>query len=257
MSRGAKRALVLSAHPDDETICAGGTMALLARSGVAVTICCSTRGEGGVVGSPPVCRPQDLGACRTRELRRAGRVLGAAAVTFLGYVDPPVAAGHVLQAATGDVGEYAGRILRVLRRRRPLVVITHGSNGEYGHPQHVVTHRAMLAAWREWDNDSAALYTFAAAASPGQYFSAFRNAEDVPTLVVDIRSVLDLKHRAFACHASQIAVTLRDAGLSDMAGMFPAWEALRRWAGPPLLEEWLDGVAIAVAAEEARSAVEA
>ncbi|MDP3046330.1 MAG: PIG-L family deacetylase, partial [Chloroflexota bacterium] len=51
--------LIIVAHPDDETICAGGTMALLASRGVDVTVACSTRGEGGVSGDPPLCRTKE------------------------------------------------------------------------------------------------------------------------------------------------------------------------------------------------------
>jgi LmbE family N-acetylglucosaminyl deacetylase len=72
------------------------------------------------------------------------------------------------------------------------------------------------------------LYYFAAAAPPGGYFSIFRNPNDPPTLTVDITPVLDLKHRAFACHATQIATTLKDARLKSMAGMFPPREAFHR-----------------------------
>ncbi len=233
---GETRALIVVAHPDDETICAGGIIALLAGRGVKVTICCSTRGEGGVAGDPPVCLAAELGACREGELRRAAAVLGAADVRFLGYVDPPVGPSNTLRAASDDVEEFAGRLLMVLREVRPQMVVTHGSNGEYGHPQHVVTHRAVRRAWARWGQAGASLYTFAPAAPSGQYFGAFRNASDEPTVMVDVSGVLAVKERAFACHASQVAATLKDAGLKEVAGMFPLWEGLRRWAGGPVLE---------------------
>lgn len=233
---GDVRALFVTAHPDDETICAGGMIALLARRGVSVTVCCSTRGEGGVTGEPPVCLPEDLGACREGELRRAAAVLGAERVTFLGYVDPAAGPGNVLKAASDDLEEYAGRVLATLRAERPQLVVTHGSDGEYGHPQHVMTHRAVMLAWQRWGEPGGSLYTFAPAAEAGRYFGAFRNASDPPTAMVDIASVLGLKEEAFACHASQVATTLRDAGLPRVAGMFPPWEGLSRWRGGRALE---------------------
>jgi LmbE family N-acetylglucosaminyl deacetylase len=240
--RGPTVALAIVAHPDDETICAGGALALLASRGVDVTVACSTRGEGGVTGDPPLCRAEDLGERREAELRQAAGLLGARSVVFLGYVDPPVAPGNLPQAAATDLTEYAGRVLNLLRSLEPDIVITHGSNGEYGHPQHVITHQAVMAAWRRWRNEApgraegAALYTFAAACPPADAFSFFRNPSDAPTTTVDISTVLQRKAEAFAAHATQVATTLKDAGLLSTENMFPAREYFRRWSGPLLLE---------------------
>ena len=166
---------------------------------------------------------------------------------FLGYLDPPVAPGNLPQATTTDIAEYAGRIVSLLRTVDPDLVITHGSNGEYGHPQHVITHHAVLTGWRQWQGETddqtgialdtrAALYTFAAACSLGEAFGSFRNPSDAATTIVDISAVRQRKIRAFAAHATQVATTLRDAGLASTRGMFPPREYFRRWAGPPLLE---------------------
>lgn len=238
---GASRrcALVITGHPDDETICMGGTIALLAARGVQVTLCSATRGEGGETGEPPVCRREDLGVCREAELRRAAAVLGAAGVAFLGYIDPRAEPSGPLSAATTDLAEHTARILDLLRLADPGIVFTHGANGEYGHPQHAATHDAVLAAWRRWRRRGASLYTFAAAAGPGRYFSSFRNDDDPPSVEVDIAAVIETKHRAFACHASQAATTLKDAGRTTVDGMFPPWEAFRRRRGPARLEQWL------------------
>ena len=217
-------------------------MALLANRNVDVTVACSTRGEGGVTGDLPLCRMEELGDRREAELRLAASLLGAQSVVFLGYVDPPVAPGNLPQAATTDVAEYAGRVLGLLRTVHPDLVITHGSDGEYGHPQHVITHEAVMAAWRLWQNEGpgraegAALYTFAAACPPADAFSFFRNPSDVPTTTVDISAVCQRKTEAFAAHATQVATTLKDAGLLSTENMFPARESFRHWAGPLLLE---------------------
>lgn len=220
-------------------------MALLADHGIDVVVACSTRGEGGVTGDPPLCLPAELGDRREAELRLAARLLGTKSVLFLGYVDPPVAPGNLPQAATTDVGEYAGRVLSLLRAVGPDMVLTHGSNGEYGHPQHVITHQAVLMAWRQWQDktrggtEQGSLYTFAAGCPPGDAFGAFRNPSDVPTAVVDISAVRQRKTEAFEAHATQVATTLRDAGLPSTRNMFPAREYYRRWGGAPLLETLL------------------
>jgi LmbE family N-acetylglucosaminyl deacetylase len=239
------QALIIVAHPDDETICAGGALALLAGRGVALTVACSTRGEGGVTGDPPLCEPADLGDRREAELRSAARLLGVEFVLFLGYVDPPVGPGNLPQAAAMDLAEYAGRVLKLLQSVDPDLVITHGSDGEYGHPQHIITHRAVMAAWHRWRQqqredagivEGASLYTFAAGCPPEDAFSVFRNPSDAPTTVVDITAVRQRKIAAFAAHATQVATTLKDAGLPGTQNMFPSQEFYRRWTGPPLLE---------------------
>src|SRR4051812_38934684 len=83
-----KSILAIGAHPDDETVMAGGTLAMLASRGIAVHIISATRGEGGEMGEPPVCTREALGGVRSEELRCAGQALGAAEVDFLGYIDP-------------------------------------------------------------------------------------------------------------------------------------------------------------------------
>ena len=80
--------LVIGAHPDDETVMAGGTLAILAQRGLNVHLVCATRGEGGEMGEPPICTREELGRVRSAELECAGQALGAASVDYLGYVDP-------------------------------------------------------------------------------------------------------------------------------------------------------------------------
>lgn len=65
-----------TAHPDDETVFAGGTLALLAGGEADVRVLCATRGEGGEMGEPPICLRAELGPKREGELRCAARALG-------------------------------------------------------------------------------------------------------------------------------------------------------------------------------------
>jgi LmbE family N-acetylglucosaminyl deacetylase len=248
--------LCVSAHPDDGVICMGGTLALLSRRGVHLTMLCTTRGEGGEVGNPPVCRQEELGVVRVQEEHCSAQVLGVQQVLFLDYVDPRPAPDGSLLSAVADPQEFERQIVRLLSRLRPDVVVTHGSTGEYGHPQHLATNRAVTAAFFSADDPvrfaelglapyrPRLLYYFAAAAPSGGYFSIFRNPHDPPTLTVDIAPVLDRKHRAFACHATQIATTLKDARLPSMAGMFPPSEAFhRRYPAEQLPDDLLAALA--------------
>src|SRR5947207_11818649 len=82
------RVLAVSAHPDDDTLFAGGTLAKYASEGHRVYTLCTTRGEGGEVGDPPVGPKEQLGVLREAEARCAARALGEADIFFLDFVDP-------------------------------------------------------------------------------------------------------------------------------------------------------------------------
>ena len=75
--------LAFFAHPDDETMLAGGTLALLAHSGSQVHYLSATRGEGGEVGEPPRCKVEELGQVRAEELACAVHALGGISLTCL------------------------------------------------------------------------------------------------------------------------------------------------------------------------------
>src|SRR5438093_9213790 len=80
--------LAVSAHPDDDTLFAGGTLAKYAAEGYDVYTLDTTRGEGGEVGEPPVGPKEQLGVLREAEARCAARALGEKDIFFLDFVDP-------------------------------------------------------------------------------------------------------------------------------------------------------------------------
>lgn len=140
---GALRLMAVLAHPDDESLGVGGTLAHYAASGVETCVVTATRGERGRFHDN-ANRPDDeqVGRVRERELRAAARDLGVRDVALLGYRD-----GELDRA---DVREAVGRIVEHLRRVRPHVVLTFGPDGAYGHPDHIaisqLTAAAVLAA---------------------------------------------------------------------------------------------------------------
>ena len=75
--------LAFFAHPDDETILFGGTLALLAQLGNQVHYVSATRGEGGEVGEPPLCLPAELGQVRAQEMACAVEALGGVSLNFM------------------------------------------------------------------------------------------------------------------------------------------------------------------------------
>ena len=209
MDETTGRALCISAHPDDETLNAGALMAMLAQRGVTTHVLGVTRGEKGQVGDPPVCQREELGEVREAELRCAADVLGVESVEVIGYLNPAYVIGSEnLTAFEADPAEFESRIVDSCDRLRPDVVITHGSQGEYGHPGHVLVHETVLRAHQALrtrsDIPAPALYTFAAAV-PGQQNRCF-NDTDPADIVIDVAPWLDKKTAAIACHRTQHAL---------------------------------------------------
>jgi LmbE family N-acetylglucosaminyl deacetylase len=200
--------LVFFAHPDDETILIGGTLALLADVGVRVHYLSATRGEGGEVGEPPLCAPEDLGVLRAEELRCAVETLGAESLNFLDYVDPRIGPGEELFAFEADFFNLVKEVETHIFRTCADFVITHGSNGEYGHPAHLLVNQAARQAISTLGESAPALYSvspsFADHPKP-----RLANRDDPAHLLVDIRTTLKKKIAAAFCHRSQNALFVR------------------------------------------------
>lgn len=133
------RLLCVLAHPDDEALGIGSTLAKYARAGVETYLVTATRGERGWQGDEkeyPGLRA--LGKTREAELRCSAAILGLREVNFLDYVD-----GDVDQA---DPGEAIAKITRHIRRLQPQVVITFPPDGVYGHPDHIAISQFTTAA---------------------------------------------------------------------------------------------------------------
>lgn len=168
------RILFVHAHPDDETIATGGTIAALVADGDQVTVLTATRGEGGEV-IPPEMKALEgdragLAQVRESEIEAAMRALGVTDHRFLGtrrggaatlperrFEDSGMAwgpDGHAVPAPSmtaaalcaAEVSEVADYIAAVIDEVRPHAVITYSANGGYGHPDHVRVHDATVAA---------------------------------------------------------------------------------------------------------------
>jgi N-acetyl-1-D-myo-inositol-2-amino-2-deoxy-alpha-D-glucopyranoside deacetylase len=156
--------LFVHAHPDDETLTAGLTMAHYVREGHPVHVLTCTLGEEGEVIPPELlhldaAHDDVLGPYRREELRAAmdslgvgHEVLGADAATGVlsRYRDSGMAgtpsAGNPAAFVKADLDEAAAMVADVVRRIRPAVVVTYDEQGGYGHPDHIQTHRVTCAA---------------------------------------------------------------------------------------------------------------
>jgi N-acetyl-1-D-myo-inositol-2-amino-2-deoxy-alpha-D-glucopyranoside deacetylase len=153
----ARRVLFVHAHPDDECIGNGATMARYASEGAHVTLITCTRGEEGEVLVPALAnlaadQNDELGAHRELELDAAMAVLGVTDHRFLGapgryrdsgMMDLPTndREGSFWRA---DVDEAAGYLVAVIREVRPQALATYNDFGGYGHPDHIQTHRVAM-----------------------------------------------------------------------------------------------------------------
>ena len=131
--------MLVVAHPDDESLGMGGTLARYAAEGVATSLITATRGQRGWFGAPDENPgPEMLGQIRERELRDAARTLGVGELILLDYMD-----GDLDQT---DPREIVPLIAGHIRRLRPQVVITFDPFGVYGHPDHIAISQFTLAA---------------------------------------------------------------------------------------------------------------
>jgi LmbE family N-acetylglucosaminyl deacetylase len=135
------------AHPDDESLLTGGTLAKAAAEGHRVVIVVATCGERGLAGAEDGVGAV-LADVRMRELRTAARALGCARVVPLGFGDSglhPVR-GDTRAFAHVDVDAAADRLAEVLREEAADVLLVYDRNGGYGHPDHVQVHRVGTLA---------------------------------------------------------------------------------------------------------------
>ncbi|MFF5485922.1 N-acetyl-1-D-myo-inositol-2-amino-2-deoxy-alpha-D-glucopyranoside deacetylase [Streptomyces virginiae] len=226
----ARRLLLVHAHPDDESINNGVTMAKYAAEGAHVALVTCTLGEEGEVIPPGLAhlaadRDDTLGAHRVGELAAAMAELGVHDHRFLGgpgrFRDSGMMGApqnHRAEAFwSADVDEAAAYLVEVIRELRPQVLVTYDPDGGYGHPDHIQAHRvamraAELAAETAYRRDLGAPHTvgkiywnrvprsvveegFARlrAAGGGVPFPAVASPGDVPGVVADERITTEIE----------------------------------------------------------------
>ena len=203
--------LVVVAHPDDETMLAGGTLAMIAKAGAQVHILSATRGEGGDIGRPPICTREEVGIVREEEMKCAVNALGGASLQFMDYIDPLVGENNELYAFAGEQGEVAGKIIKAIQANHIDVVITHGSNGEYGHAGHLKVHACVLLAVMSLPEKERPLLYSMQGSFAGHPKVRVMNQDDPAHIVLDIKSVEHEKLAAITCHKTQHGLFLRKA----------------------------------------------
>jgi LmbE family N-acetylglucosaminyl deacetylase len=152
-----KRLLVSLAHPDDESFGSGPLVAKLVAEGAEVTLICGTNGDVGSAEEKYLQGYSSVAEMRLAELDCAAKVLGFKEVVLFGYRD----SGMMGSADNNDpkslwqapLDEVTDRIVEVMRRVRPQVILTFDPYGGYGHPDHIKINRATLAAFQKVQSD--------------------------------------------------------------------------------------------------------
>jgi LmbE family N-acetylglucosaminyl deacetylase len=208
--------LVVLAHPDDESLACGGTIARLSDGGAKVVLLCASRGEKGAVSDPALIGDASLATVRGRELQDAAKVLGIADVSVLDHPD-----GDLRWAA---VPQFHVDIVLAIQRYRPDAVITFAEDGLYWHLDHIGVHERTFTAVKSFGPWAPPLYYVTirqglmqeivdaarsnGAALRGRPFNvepeAFGDYAKPPDFVVDVRDWVPRKLAALRCHRTQI-----------------------------------------------------
>ena len=209
--------LAIFAHPDDESLACGGTLARLADDGVRVVLLCASHGERGQSADPAVPRGVELGRVRECELREAAKVLGIADVILLDHPD-----GEIRWA---NVEQLHGQILQAIEEYAPELVITFDEDGLYWHVDHIGVHERTMTAVKSLGAAAPPLYyvtmpygvmrkvTDAAVANgcvpPGSMLfgitpDAFGIAAEPHSLTVNVANWVPRKLAALRCHHTQM-----------------------------------------------------
>jgi len=216
------------AHPDDEAIATGGTMAKAASEGHRVVLVVATKGEHGEVPDGYLRPGEQLWERREAETHAAAEILGVARVEFLGYADSGMLGTPENDLPESfwqaDVEEAARRLAAIAEEEGADVLTAYDENGVYGHPDHVQVHRVGLRAGRLAGTPKVYMSTInrdharrglARARETGVPIPGDIDPDDFQlgvaeeriTTRVDVREHIEVKRRSMAAHGSQIPET--------------------------------------------------
>ena len=199
--------LAIIPHPDDESYSFGGTIALAAKAGWRCVVHCVSTGENGKRHDGGPVGPSAVGAARTEELSASCRLLGTEAPILWGLPD----------GGLSRCESQVDRISQLFEEIRPDLVFALGSDGAYGHPDHIAVYRWVMDAWRQSKRPpSLLLAAFERGLFLPQYEKCITMMGDPPSPAastvgatrwqysVDISSAAATKLAAIGAHRSQL-----------------------------------------------------
>jgi len=213
---GGRTILAVFAHPDDESIACGGTLARLSDAGVKLVLLCASRGERGSVSDRALIAGDDLATVRSRELQQAARVLGIGEVIICDHPD-----GDLRWA---EVPQLHVEIVLAIQNHKPDAVITFGDDGLYWHLDHIGVYERTYTAVKSFGPYAPPLYCvtmkhgvmtelvqtamangLALCSNPFDIEpDAFGEGAKPPTLLIDVQDWVPRKMAALECHRTQI-----------------------------------------------------
>lgn len=207
--------LVITAHPDDEVLIAGGTLAACAQLSIPTGVVCLTRGETGPIASRKLATRKTLAQVRAQELRDACATLGVGFVRCYRRQDGSL--------SWADASRIAAQLVGVIDEHRPEVVVSFGEDGLYHHPDHVATYELARKAVRRAGHRTSLYRSIWSSAAMRKLAAELRRRggstrlwglelEDLGTddelgvdeVVVDVRSFTLQKLTALRCHRTQL-----------------------------------------------------
>ena len=246
------RALLVHAHPDDETINNGATMALYSALGAQVTLITCTRGEEGDILIPELTHlassaTDTLGEHREIELASAMKALGIGDFRFLAQGEGKYRDSGMMGTEANNrpdvfwqanLEEASDHLVKVIEEIKPHILITYDEIGGYGHPDHIQAHRVAMRAsekskWQiqkiYWNTmpKSVLAESMAKMKELGSDFFGADNVDDLPfakddsfvTTLIDGNSFVDAKMAAMKAHPTQISLDGPFFALSDNLGL--------------------------------------
>jgi LmbE family N-acetylglucosaminyl deacetylase len=232
-----KTVLAVFAHPDDESLMCGGTLARLADAGVRTIVICGSRGEHGSVSDPSLVPDGgDLGNVRVAELKAAAAILGVHELIVLDHKDGDLRWREVL--------EFHADIVGAIRTFQPDAVITFAENGLYWHLDHIGVHERTYTAVKSFGESAPPLYyvtmpkgliqrlveaarTKGGAPGNSSFWGlepeAFGETELSNSFSIDVRPWTARKMAALRCHRTQMGAANPIAWIDD--------DDARRWLG--------------------------
>ena len=186
--------MVVSAHPDDPEFGAGGTVAKHVMEGWQAVYVICTNGDKGT--PDPMMTSPKLAKIREQEQKNAAKVLGVSVVEFLGYPD----------GWLEDCPEFRGKLVRLIRKYRPDIVITHDPTRKYmGHHDHRITGIVCMDAIFPYCRDHLFYPEHKAEGlMPFKVGEIYLAGPEEPNKYIDISETFELKMKAIACHISQV-----------------------------------------------------
>jgi len=220
------KVMVVSPHPDDAEIGAGGTIASWVKQGREVFYVVCTNGDKG--SSDPNMTSETLAKIRQQEQREAAKILGVSEVIFLGYPD----------GGLEDTPAFRGEMVRLIRKHRPDVVLTTDPYRKYWwHRDHRITGTVTMDAVFPYARDHLSYPEHVAEGlTPHRVSEIYFWGSEEPDTFIDIGETFSIKLAALSCHVSQIGqhaemlkqrIEERDSKTGQNQGV-PVAEAFRK-----------------------------